>query len=172
MERHELLDLVAYGEWATDRLTTAMRALSDADRRRRDESAFGSLLGTYTHLVAAEWVWLTRWKGTNPPAPPAWVGVAGFEEIVAHLRAVERERAAMLVRLNDADLARPVAYRTFAGAEQVTPFAALVRHVVNHGTYHRGQISMRVRQLGGQPPSTDYIVWLRLDSRAAPGAHA
>ena len=58
-------------------------------------------------------------------------------------------------------MAHPIVYRTLAGVEQQNPIGELVRHVVNHGTYHRGQIAMRVRQLGAVPPDTDYILWLR-----------
>ncbi len=158
----ELRDLVAYTEWATARLTGALATLPDPLRRRRDESAFGSLLGTFAHLIAAEWVWLQRWHGESPPGPPDWAGVAPFDELVRELHAVERGRAAYLGGLTEADLTTPIAYRTFAGVEGSNTIGELVRHVVNHGTYHRGQLSMRVRQLGFTPPSTDYIAWLRL----------
>lgn len=162
MNPSELLDLVAYTEWATAQLTAALRAVPDAERRRRDESAFGSLLGTFAHLIAAEWVWVERWKGTSPSAPPAWVGESSFDELVEQLHHVEQERATLLRALDAPSIAQPMSYRTFAGQEQSNPIGDLVRHVVNHGTYHRGQISMRIRQLGHRPPSTDYIVWLRL----------
>lgn len=162
MDQAELLDLVAYTEWATAQLVAALRGIPDAARRRRDESAFGSLHGTLAHLIAAEWVWLERWKGTSPASPPEWVGDSDFDGLVAHLRLIEQERARLLRALDDAALARPIGYRTFAGQEHANPIGELVRHVVNHGTYHRGQISMRIRQLGHTPPGTDYIAWLRL----------
>lgn len=172
MTLDEIHDLVAYTEWATARLIEALRRIPDAARRRRDDSAFGSLHGTFTHLIAAEWVWVERWHGRAAPAPPAWAGEASFDELLAHLDAVQAARAAFLRGLTEADLARPIAYRTFAGVESANPIGELVRHVVNHGTYHRGQISMRIRQLGDQPPSTDYIAWLRLPDRAVRAGRA
>jgi uncharacterized damage-inducible protein DinB len=36
-----------------------------------------------------------------------------------------------------------------------------MRHVVNHSTYHRGQLAMMLRQLGQAPPSTDFTRYLR-----------
>ena len=162
MDQSELLDLVAYTEWATAQVTAALRLVPDADRRRRDDSAFGSLHGTFAHLIAAEWVWLERWKGTSSAAPPEWVRESGFDGLVEHLRLIEQERARLLRALDAEARSRPMSYRTFAGQEQSNPIGDLVRHVVNHGTYHRGQISMRIRQLGHTPPGTDYIVWLRL----------
>jgi uncharacterized damage-inducible protein DinB len=168
MTLDEIRDLIAYTEWATGRLRDALHRIPDAARRRRDDSAFGSLHGTFAHLVAAEWVWVERWHGRSSSTPPDWVGVATFDELCAHLDQVQRDRAAYLAGLAAADLARPIPYRTFAGVESANPIGELVRHVVNHGTYHRGQISMRIRQLGDQPPSTDYIAWLRLPSPKTP----
>ena len=34
--------------------------------------------------------------------------------------------------------------------------------VASHSTYHRGQINTRFRELGGDPPSVDFIVWVWL----------
>jgi len=162
MDRNEIMDLVAYTDWATAQLTAALHAVPDAERRRRDDSAFGSLHGTFAHLIMAEWIWLERWKGNSAAAPPAWIAESGFDGLVEQLTTVREERMALLGALDAAALARPVPYRTFGGEEQSNPIGDLVRHVVNHATYHRGQIAMRLRQLGKKPPSTDYIVWLRL----------
>jgi uncharacterized damage-inducible protein DinB len=52
-------------------------------------------------------------------------------------------------------------YRLFSGAEETRPLGDLMRHVVNHGSYHRGQLVTMLRQLGKAPPSTDYILYLR-----------
>lgn len=172
MSLAEIHDLIAYTEWATALLVGALRRIPDAARRRHDASAFGSLHGTFTHLIAAEWIWMERWQGRPAPAPPSWVGEASFDELVAQLASVEDARRTWLRGLSEADLARPITYRTFAGVESANPIGELVRHVVNHGTYHRGQISMRIRQLGDQPPTTDYIAWLRLPDRASRAARA
>lgn len=162
MDLAEITDLLSYDEWANARIVEALRALPDAARRRRDDSAFGSVHGTLTHLIAAEWIWLERWLGRSPTAPPAWVGDASLDELRARLEAIEMARAGHVRGLTGEALARPIPYRTFNGQESVSPIGPLVRHVVNHSSYHRGQIAMRLRQLGHQPPATDYIVWLRL----------
>jgi uncharacterized damage-inducible protein DinB len=50
-------------------------------------------------------------------------------------------------------------YRSMRGIMVSLPRWALLRHVVNHGTYHRGQIANMMRQVGAAPPSTDYFLW-------------
>jgi uncharacterized damage-inducible protein DinB len=42
---------------------------------------------------------------------------------------------------------------------KTAPLWAVLRHVVNHQTYHRGQISSMLRRLGAKPVSTDMVVW-------------
>ena len=108
MDRNEIMDLVAYTDWATAQLTAALHAVPDAERRRRDDSAFGSLHGTFAHLIMAEWIWLERWKGTSSASPPEWVAESGFDGLVEHLRLIEQERARLLRALDTAALARPI----------------------------------------------------------------
>jgi uncharacterized damage-inducible protein DinB len=37
----------------------------------------------------------------------------------------------------------------------------MFQHLVNHGTYHRGQIATMLRQLGNKAQSTDLILFYR-----------
>jgi uncharacterized damage-inducible protein DinB len=74
---------------------------------------------------------------------------------------VEAERDQYLASLSDVDLGRVVEYRALSGQAYADPLAGLIRHVVNHSTYHRGQVATQLRQLGKTPPTTDLIVYLR-----------
>ena len=48
------------------------------------------------------------------------------------------------------------------GQPASSPFWPMLQHVVNHGSYHRGQVTMMLRQLGAQPPkSLDLIAFYR-----------
>jgi uncharacterized damage-inducible protein DinB len=43
-----------------------------------------------------------------------------------------------------------------------SPLWQMVQHVVNHGSYHRGQVTTMLRQLGSKPPkSLDMIAYYR-----------
>jgi len=66
---------------------------------------------------------------------------------------------AWLGALDRGDLSKELEYRFISGAEHVTRMDLLFRHVVNHSTYHRGQIAHLLRVLGVVPPSTDWVVW-------------
>ena len=53
--------------------------------------------------------------------------------------------------------------RTFSGRGRtaVLPPWAVLRHVVNHATYHRGQVAAKLKRLGVDPPATDMIFWVK-----------
>jgi uncharacterized damage-inducible protein DinB len=73
---------------------------------------------------------------------------------------VEREQVEFIERLNPADLERPISYENPPGTRWTYPLAAMLQHVVNHSTYHRGQVAAMLRQLGTAPSPTDYLVFL------------
>jgi len=61
-------------------------------------------------------------------------------------------------------------HKTTAGVAQAAPLWQMLQHLVNHGTYHRGQVATLLRQLGAKPISTDLILFYR--ERAAAQARA
>jgi uncharacterized damage-inducible protein DinB len=72
-----------------------------------------------------------------------------------------RERQdGFITSLADDELTKPIAIRTRSGIETVQPLCDTMLHVVNHSTYHRGQITNLVRQVGGKPRSTDYFTYI------------
>ncbi|MGH7465840.1 MAG: DinB family protein, partial [Longimicrobiales bacterium] len=54
-----------------------------------------------------------------------------------------------------------IEYRSMAGAAYHSALWQMLRHVVNHSTYHRGQVTTMLRQLGRAAPSTDLIHYYR-----------
>lgn len=157
----EARDLYAYNTWANRRILDAAATL-DADALARDlRSSFPSVLATLAHIVAAEWIWLRRWSGESPGGVPADWELTSLEAIRRRWDAVEAERMALLEALDDAALARDVDYRNTAGVAYTSRMDEMLRHVVNHSTYHRGQVVTMLRQLGATPPATDLIAFYR-----------
>ncbi|MGE0453806.1 MAG: DinB family protein [Vicinamibacteria bacterium] len=161
MDATELNDLVGYDAWANARMVAAFQELSDEAFAAPAASSFGSVRDTFAHIVSAEWIWLRRWKGDSPTAPPAWLGSGSRAELLAQLAGVQKERAEFLAALPAGGLQTAISYRTLNGQAHTNALGDLVRHVVNHSTYHRGQVATQLRQLGRTPPSTDFVLYLR-----------
>lgn len=157
----ELQRLFDYNRWATRRLLDAAEALPREDLGRDLKSSFPSLLATLTHMIGAEWVWLERWKGSSPTAFLDTSALDTVKAVRARWDTLWREQQGFLDGLEDGDQKRAVAYKTFKGDPDTRPLGELMRHVVNHATYHRGQVVTMLRQLGAVPPATDYVRWLR-----------
>ena len=152
--------LFAFNAWAHGRMFAAVRALPPGAADAPAPSSFPTIRGTLAHLAGAEWIWLQRWLGGSPTAPPAWQGGA-VDELEAELAGVAAARASFLATLADADLQRACTFRTLAGVEFTLALGGLLQHVVNHSSYHRGQVATQMRQLGHTPPATDLLLFLR-----------
>jgi uncharacterized damage-inducible protein DinB len=161
MTTGEARELFAYDSWANALVFEGASALSEEHLAHSIASSFPSVGGTLAHMVGAEWVWLRRWLGESPSSFPDWVAKPALADLRARLSAVEQEREAFVAGLSDGDLGRAVSYRTLGGKAFSDPLGNLMRHVVNHSTYHRGQVATQLRQLGFKPPTTDLIVFLR-----------
>jgi uncharacterized damage-inducible protein DinB len=79
---------------------------------------------------------------------------------------VEKEQAEFVSRVSNESLEKVFPFRT----TQIS-LALLMQHLVNHSTYHRGQIALMLRQLDAEPLATDFHVFLADSAREAAAAH-
>jgi uncharacterized damage-inducible protein DinB len=157
----EIRDLYAYNRWANRRVLDAAARLSPEELSRDLGSSFPSVRETLAHVLAGEWIWLTRWRGSSPPGLPESWDLSSLEVVRAQWAEVEADQRAFVEGLDEAALDRVVAYRDTRGDPYENPLGQLLRHVVNHSTYHRGQVVTMLRQLGADAVATDYVVYLR-----------
>jgi uncharacterized damage-inducible protein DinB len=158
----DIRDLYHYNEWAHQRLLDSVATLRPEELTRDLGGSFKTIIDVEAHVISTEWAWLERWGGVNPPGPPAWAESGDMSQIVAGLREVEAKRSRFLDGLSDADLNKMVEYRFMRGDPGANTLQDLLIHVVNHSTYHRGQIASMIRQLGTKPPQTDFVFFKSL----------
>ncbi len=162
MNLQELQTLVDYHYWARDRLFEAVERLSPEQLTRDLGNSFPSIRDTLVHLFGAERIWCARWEGVEaPPRPDA----GAFGDLAAIRRAwsdSERSIRGVLDRTGEGGLTRSITYKTLDGTPSSQPFWQMLQHVVNHGSYHRGQVTTLLRQLGAAPArSMDLIAFYR-----------
>ena len=163
----ELRTLVDYHYWARDRLLQAVEQLTPEQLSFRIESSFPSVHDTLVHLWGAEVIWLRRWQGDSPTELPAGDDLVDLASIRLAWSDEEATIRALLDRLGEDGVGRPMEYRMFDGKPYVQPFWQMLLHLVNHGSYHRGQVTTMLRQLGVQPPKQmDFSAFCR-ESAAA-----
>jgi uncharacterized damage-inducible protein DinB len=176
IDRDHILRLYAYHHWAADRLLGALAPVTAA---RLDEPWGGSFAtgrGLLRHAIGAERVWVTRWNGTSPERIPEFPATHAGSDFRREWERVKSDQLAYLSPHRPERLGEPFAYVKLGGERRAHPLADVLLHVVNHGTYHRGQLAHLLRDLGLAPPGTDYLDFLadrrlaELDAPVGPGA--
>jgi len=157
----DLKTLYAFNAWARARMLNAVARLDEAAYRKDLGNSFGSVHGTVVHILGAEELWLKRWHGESPTALVSPDAFASFAEVRRRWDALEAELQRFLAELTEDTVLRVVRYRNTRGDAYATPSWQMMQHVVNHSTYHRGQVTTLLRQLGAKPVATDLISYYR-----------
>jgi uncharacterized damage-inducible protein DinB len=152
-------ELYDYNSWANARALEAASNVPLEDFVKEIGGSFPSLRGTLAHVYGAEWIWLERLRGTSPPALPSALDFPDLESIRARWTDVERERQEFLDRVDEGRLRSILSYRNLRGETFAYALWRILAHVVNHSSYHRGQIATLLRQLGAKPASTDLLLY-------------
>ncbi len=162
MTPQELQTLVDYHYWAIDRMLSAVDPLTAEQFTRDLGSSFRSVRDTLSHLHSAEWVWLSRLEGASPSSGLPHDRFVDLATVRAEWAATEAGMRAVVGGWDEAGLARVLDYRMLNGQSRSTSHVHIVQHMVNHGTYHRGQVTTLLRQLGAAAPaSLDLITFYR-----------
>jgi len=153
--------LFEYNRWANRRTREAVSRVSPEQFARAIGGSYGSLRNTLAHLIASEWVWVRRWKGASPAAPPLAEVELTLENLGSTWQPIEMEMKEFVESLTNARLEETIHYSSTRGHPFAEPLWQQLQHVVNHSSYHRGQIVTLLRQLGGEPLGTDLIAFYR-----------
>jgi len=116
-------------------------------------NSFPSIRDTVVHLYTADWGWHLLWQGQmlTDSAPAA--GFPDLESVENAWREQERKVRSFVENLQEAD---------------VSSFWPKLLHLINHASYHRGQVTTMLRQLGVEPAkSQDMIIFHKERSAAS-----
>jgi uncharacterized damage-inducible protein DinB len=169
MTPDEIVQLYEFDAWANRRIAEAAAKLTPDQFTRDLGSSFRSVRDTLVHILGAQWVWLERWQGRTPAGLPQAADFTTMESVLSRWAEVERDLLAYVRTLTPQDIAAVREYKTLSSGVVRNPLWQALQHVVNHGTYHRGQLTTMLRQLGAAPVSTDLIVFYREREKAAAG---
>jgi uncharacterized damage-inducible protein DinB len=159
--------LYDYDAWANRRVLDAAAALSPEQFLRDLGSSFRSVRDTLVHIMGAQWVWLERWKGRTPAGLLKAEDYPTFESVRDAWTGVQQDLHEFVRSLSAGQIAESREYKTFSSGVFRNPMWQALQHLVNHNSYHRGQVATMLRQLGASPVSTDLIVFYREREKAA-----
>lgn len=161
MTPEEVSDLFDYDRWAVERQLASAAQLSEGDYRKNLGSSHGGVEGTLVHTFAAQRVWFSRWRGENPAALATPGDLSSLVLLKDSWMDLYSKTRVFTAQLTPAILDAPLHYRDLKNVPHAEPLAYQIRHVLNHSSYHRGQVTTLLRQLGVQPTALDLIVYYR-----------
>lgn len=106
----------------------------------------------FSHILNAHHIWNHRISGRKPE-----YGVWDNHAINAFATIDQGNHEDTWSILAACDLTNDIAYHTSTGHPFVNTVHDTLFHVINHSTYHRGQLALLFRQYGVEPLVTDYI---------------
>lgn len=113
----------------------------------------------FAHVLGAEEVWLSRLE-QRPATLAVWPKL-DRTQLVERAASIAQAYRSYVSRLTHNDLPGEVAYKNSIGQAFSTPIGDILMHVAMHGSYHRGQVALRMRRDGATPAPTDYIAFVR-----------
>jgi len=163
--------MARYNQWVNRRLLDKVQLLPAAGIAEERGAFFGSILGTLNHILVADMFWLRRFASNkackDALAPmremvmPTGLRDMLFDDIQT-LRAKREEMDGLILDFSktwdDEMLASSIRYRNMAGEKHEQSLGALLQHLFNHQTHHRGQVTTLLFQAGIDPEATDLLV--------------
>ena len=144
-----------FTRWASDRMLQAARALTKEELHRYLYSSYPSVHATLLHIFRSDRIWLSR--VTAKPISPTEPGEESLtlDALEQKWHAVHDQFIAWASALSQQQIDGDLDYVNMKGEAHTLAIWQIVLHVVNHGSYHRGQLTTMLRQLAHVPPNTD-----------------
>jgi uncharacterized damage-inducible protein DinB len=144
-------DLIAHKESANNMMLKAIREHPQASMDRQ-------LLELLHHILVSNRFWTLTCRGLPFDREREVIVPETLDALIANYEASQCDENAWVAQLAEADLAHAIDSPLIPGA-QCTVAQALMQ-VCMHSQGHRSQAAKMLRQLGGTPPMTDFILWL------------
>ncbi len=160
IEPELLAQHLEYSLWASLQVLGAARTLDDAALRADRGNSFGGIFDTLLHIYRADRIWLARFRGDQSASfvqdSDAQLDLATLAQAWPQ---VGEPFAAFVRTQSAAALREDLHWTNLQGVAKSEKKFKILLHVVNHGTYHRGQVITMIKQAGGAVVSTDLVYY-------------
>ena len=150
--------LYAYNRWADHKVLDACRALSLEQYVAEPVPGWSSVRATIHHIAIVTNGWLRGLAGEELGEVPTEEEVPTVEAAAHLLNEAYVALDRILTTMTPEQIVTPMTLRRRNRSVTIPPWAVL-RHVVNHSTYHRGQVASKLKRFGVEQPATDFIFW-------------
>lgn len=147
MNKTYFLQLADYNVWANAKAISWLKQINDTQWEQTTTSSFSSVRQTALHIASAEKIWIDFWRKAAKPEFISGNFQGSKDDLVAIWERASLGMRDFLVSYHG-DLMSPVLFKYPRGGDAQLPFAHTFAHIMNHSTYHRGQLVTLLRQVG------------------------
>lgn len=147
MTKDYFKEAAEYNLWANTIVCGWLEQISDEQWTKEIISSFNSIQETVLHVISAERAWLQRFK----QEPVEWLQSTfkgTKDEHIQLWKATSTELKSFIDAFDENALNTNLDFKRLNGEAYSMPYYQLFAHVVNHATYHRGQLVTMLRQAG------------------------
>ena len=160
---NHLQTLTRYKAWANSLLFSALSELPEHELTAGRPIVFGSILRTLNHVYAMDQVWQAHLQGVahdlTTRNPEDW---PPLDKLRVFQQAIDKWYIDYADSLREAEHDERVAFTFIGGTDGSMSREAILLHVVNHATYHRGHVADMMYECSMNPPTTDLPVFLKI----------
>ena len=159
---HTIQKHLDFNLWANGKFVEILKTVDENIFEQEVVSSFPSLRKTIAHVWDAEFIWLKRLEGISLTEWPSKTFSGNKDECLNDFLQ-NSKNLADYIALKDKDYCEStINFKTMNGDAFSETVEGIIYHVVNHGSFHRGQLVTMMRTLGiTTVPSTDFIRYLR-----------
>lgn len=143
--------LFQYNAWAQEKVLAALEKMGPASLDEKTLKITG-------HILLASQIWLNRLTGKPNIDLSQNLSLSQCRALFEELKVGWK---AYLGGLSESKLSEKASYQTTEGKPYETVISDVLAHLVNHSTYHRGQLASLIKKSGGEAPNTDFIGFVR-----------
>jgi uncharacterized damage-inducible protein DinB len=155
----DIVALFAYDRWANRKVLDACRKLSAEQCVAELVPGWASVRSSISHIALATEFNLRTLAGDPDDRIPTDADLATVNDVAQLLERAYGRFEELLPTLTPERLNRVLTLRA-VGRTFTLPRWAILRHIVNHSTYHRGQVASKLKRFGIEPPNTDFFFWV------------
>ncbi len=154
----DFVSLFAYNRWADLRTLDACRKLTAEQYTAEPVPGWSPVRSSIVHIAVVTEGWLSGFEGESDQDVLTEADLPTVDDAERLLDRANLIFDKLVPKLTPEWLATTRTIRSRFGRDDAPPWVVL-RHIVNHSTYHRGQVASKLRRLAVEQPATDFVDW-------------